>query len=75
VGQVWAWAAIRCLPQYRGVSKKSFPSAFSEVRFPLFRPYLVAPPNRSPSRGDFLPQISFITEKNDFFVSKLSSLP
>jgi hypothetical protein len=40
---------------YGGVSKKSFPSAFSEVRFPLFRPYLVAPPNRSPRQRHYTP--------------------
>jgi hypothetical protein len=33
---------------YGGVSQKSFPSVFSEVRFPLFRPPPVGPPNRSP---------------------------
>jgi hypothetical protein len=38
--------------QYGGVSKKSFPS---EVRFPLFRPYLVAPPNRSPRQRLYTP--------------------
>jgi hypothetical protein len=40
---------------YGGVSKKSFPSAFSEVRFPLFRPYLIAPPNRSPRQRHYTP--------------------
>lgn len=29
----------RLLNWYAGVSKKFFPSAFSEVRFPFFRPY------------------------------------
>jgi hypothetical protein len=39
-------------PGVRGVSKKSFPS---EVRFPLFRPYLVASPNRSPRQRLYTP--------------------
>ena len=55
MGQVWAWAAIRCLPQYRGVSKKSFPSAFSEVRFPLLRPYWL-PRQIGPQDNGFTPR-------------------
>jgi hypothetical protein len=47
----FAGPPISAIP-YGGVSKKSFPS---EVRFPLFRPYLVAPPNRSPRQRLYTP--------------------
>jgi hypothetical protein len=40
---------------YGGVSQKSFPSAFSEVRFSVVPPLLVAPPNRSPRQRLYTP--------------------
>ena len=41
---------------YGGVSQKSFPSAFSEVRFPLFRPYWL-PRQIGPQDNGFTPRL------------------
>jgi hypothetical protein len=46
VGGVW----------YGGVSQKSFPSAFSEVMFPLFRPYWL-PRQIGPQDNGFAPRL------------------
>jgi hypothetical protein len=43
---------VKC---YGGVSQKSFPSAFSEVRFSVVPPLLVAPPNRPPRQRLYTP--------------------